>query len=79
MVHYVDMRATRAEGGLLHAPTPVDMGRRIVETLNATVEVGLYALEGGRAHALFQGTGRHAGLEAVGDLERLRPMWAAGG
>jgi tocopherol cyclase len=74
----LEMRATRAGGGLLHAPTPVDMGRRIVETLNATVEVGLYALGGGRAHALFEGTGRHAGLEAVGDLERLRAMWSAG-
>jgi len=73
----LEMRAIRSAGGLLRAPTPVDMGRRIAETLNARVEVALYTLEGGRARRLFQGTGRHAGLEAVGDLDRLRAMWVS--
>ena len=73
----LEMRAIRSAGGLLRAPTPVNMDRRIAETLNARVEVALYALEGGGARRLFQGTGRHAGLEAVGDLDRLRAMWAS--
>jgi tocopherol cyclase len=80
----LEMVATRAEGGLLHAPTTVDMGRRIAETLTATVEVRLTEVTeipaggprrgrpGGRT--LFQGTGRHAGMEAVGNLERLAEM-----
>jgi hypothetical protein len=42
------MRAIRAEGGLLQASTTADMGRRIAETLNASVETALYSLEGGR-------------------------------
>jgi tocopherol cyclase len=73
----LEMRAVRSGGGLIHAPTTVDMGRRIAETLNAHVEVALHALEGGRTRPLFQGTGQHAGLEAVGDLGRLRSMWAS--
>ncbi|MGD2206619.1 MAG: tocopherol cyclase family protein [Anaerolineae bacterium] len=75
--HRLEMRAIRAEGGLLQAPTMVDMGRRIAETLNARVETVLYSLEGGRSRRLFRDTGRHAGLEAVGDLARLRSMWAS--
>jgi hypothetical protein len=71
------MRAIRAEGGLIQAPTPADMGRRIAESLSARVETALYALEGGRSRRLFEGTGRHAGLEAVGDLARLGTMWAS--
>jgi tocopherol cyclase len=74
----LEMRATRPAGGLLQAPTPEDMGRRIGETLDATVEVRLYGSERGTWHQIFAGTGRHAGLEAVGDLEGLRAMWATG-
>ena len=73
----LEMRAIRAEGGLIQAPTTVDMGRRIGETLSARVETVLYALEGGRPRRIFQGTGRHAGLEAVGDLAQLRTMRAS--
>ena len=83
--HRLEMVATRAEGGLLHAPTTVDMDRRIAETLTATVEVRL--TEVGRkgypsGRTLFQGAGRHGGMEAVGNLERLAemvrisPVWA---
>jgi hypothetical protein len=73
----LEMRAIQSAGGLLHAPTPVDMGRRIAETLSAEVEVALYKVDGDASQLLFQGTGRHAGLEAVGDLSRLRAMWAS--
>jgi len=61
----------------LLAPTTVDMGRRIVETLSAEVSVALYALETSNPRLLFRGKGRHAGLEAAGDLAHLRAMWAA--
>ena len=75
--HRLEMCALRSAGGLLRAPTPVDMGRRIAETLNARVEMALYSLEDDYPRRLFQGTGRHAGLEAVGDLARLRAMWVS--
>lgn len=73
----LEMRATRPAGGLLQAPTTVDMGRRIAETLDAEVAVALYDLEGDHGRLLFDGVGRHAGLEAAGDLALLRAMWAS--
>ncbi len=69
--HLLEMKATRREGGLLRAPTLEGMGRRIGETLDAVVEVRLFALEAPGAGLLFQEKGRHAGLEAAGDLDRL--------
>jgi hypothetical protein len=71
----LEMRATRPEGGLLQAPTPEDMGRRIVETLSAEVGVRLSAAVDGSWREVFAGSGKHGGLEAVGDLDRLRAMW----
>jgi tocopherol cyclase len=72
--HRLHMVAQRAEGGLLNAPTPVSMGRRILETLNASIQVRLERVEGERGETLFEGTGKIAGLEAVGELERLVEM-----
>jgi hypothetical protein len=69
-IQRLEMQATRAEGGLLHAPTTVEMGRRISETLDATIEVRLVRLQG-RERVVFHGTGHYAGLEVVGDLSEL--------
>jgi len=66
--HRLEMHAGRVHGGLLLGPTRVDMGTRVHETLNASIRVRLTTLDG---RVLFDGTGRHAGLEAVGDLPRL--------
>jgi len=66
--HRLHIRALRVEGGLLQAPTTVEMDRRIIETLNAQLEIQLEDLEG---RLLYSGTGRHAGLETVGDLDHL--------
>jgi tocopherol cyclase len=68
------MKAQRADGGLLHAPTPTSMDRRILETLNASIEVRLDHLDRGGKLTVFAGTGKVAGLEAVGDLDRLVNM-----
>ncbi|MFN2242715.1 MAG: tocopherol cyclase family protein, partial [Anaerolineae bacterium] len=73
----LEMRALRSTGGLLHAPTPVNMGRRIAETLGAQVDLTLYKLDGDAPQLLLRGTGHHAGLEAVGDLSLMRDMWKA--
>jgi hypothetical protein len=75
--HRLMIEAARSEGSLLQAPTTVDMGRRIAETLGAEVSVALHAFENGGTRLLFRGHGRHAGLEAAGDLARLREMWAS--
>ena len=62
------LKASRVEGGLLRGPTRLDMGQRVLETLNATVEVRLETLQGA---LLFEGVGAHTGLEVMGDLQRL--------
>ncbi|NUQ36283.1 MAG: hypothetical protein HUU23_00490 [Caldilineales bacterium] len=64
----LEMKARRAEGGLLYGPTRQEMHKRVDETLNAAVEVRL-SEKGGRV--LFTGIGRHAGMEVQGDLDRL--------
>lgn len=66
--HRLQLNARRAQGGLLRGPTPQDMGGRVMETLSASIEVKLETLKG---DLIFEGTGEHAGLEVVGDLQRL--------
>lgn len=60
--------ARRVTGGLLRGPTRLDMGKRVLETLSATVHVRLETLQGA---LLFEGVGSHTGLEVMGDLPRL--------
>jgi hypothetical protein len=62
------LNAPRAQGGLLRGPTPMDMGKRVMETLSASIDLRLETLKG---DLLFEGTGEHAGLEVVGDWQRL--------
>jgi tocopherol cyclase len=62
------LSARRVQGGLLRGPTRLDMGQRVLETLNASVQVRLETLDGA---ILFEGTGAHTGLEVMGDLPRL--------
>lgn len=62
------LKAFRVQGGLLRGPTRLDMGQRVLETLNATVQVRLETLQG---EVLFDAIGAHTGLEVMGDLPRL--------
>jgi tocopherol cyclase len=66
--HRLSLTACRVQGGLLRGPTRLDMGTRVLETLNATIEVRLETLRG---RLIFAGTGAHTGLEVMGDLPRL--------
>jgi len=66
--HILSLSARRIQGGLLRGPTRLDMGQRVLETLNATVTVRLETRQGRR---IFEGEGVHTGLEVMGDLPRL--------
>jgi len=66
--HRLRIRAIREKGGLLQAPTSVEMDRRIIETLNARIEI---QLEDKLGQVIYKGIGSHAGLETVGDLQEL--------
>ena len=69
----LEMEALQAHGGLIYGPSRHDMGKRVDETLDATVEVRLTRRSG---EIIFAGKGRHAGLEVNGDLPRLLAMKA---
>jgi hypothetical protein len=69
--HRLEMRARRAESATILGPSRADMGVRVPETLAATVHVRLIRWADGEQALLFEGTGRHAGLEIAGDLDRL--------
>lgn len=73
--HRLEMTVTQSADrgfGLLKGPDGVEMGKRIAETLSATVEVRLTERAGGRV--LFAGMGRHAGLEVHEVEARLLQM-----
>jgi tocopherol cyclase len=63
----LSLNACRVQGGLLRSPTRLDMGKRVLETLNATVQVQLETLQGA---LLFEGVGAHTGLEVMGVIYR---------
>ena len=67
----LEIKATRARGGLLAGPSKVDMGVRVAETLQGTIQVRLSKRES-NSRPLFEDTGGCAGLEIVGQVERLR-------
>ena len=69
--HRLELRASRAQGALIRGPSVTDMGVRVPETLQGIVHVRLSRLVRGQQALLFEDTGRCAGLEVAGDLERL--------
>jgi hypothetical protein len=69
--HRLEITARRAEGGVLRGPTGLDMGGRVPESLRAAVTVRLSALSRAGSRLLFEGAGRNAGLEVVGEVSWL--------
>jgi hypothetical protein len=66
----LEVIASRVMGGLLKAPTLTQMDRRIMETISAQVWVRLTMRKGNAWLTMYEGTGRHAGLEVIGRLNR---------
>jgi hypothetical protein len=69
--HRLEISARSAAGGVLRGPTGSDMAGRVPESLQATVRVRLSALERDGTRLIFEGSGRNAGLEVVGEISRL--------
>ena len=67
--HRLEVEAARSEGGLLHAPYRTDMLQRVTESLTATIAVKLIDQSGG--DVIFEGVGRHAGLEINGEIQQI--------
>ena len=73
--HKLEMFVTQGPGnsfGLLKGPDTKEMGKRVAETISATVDVRLTTRQNGRT--LFEGTGRQAGLEVHEVENRLVKM-----
>lgn len=66
--HRLELFARRTGGGLLHAPTRTEMHKRVMETLQSSVDVRLSERAG---REIFSGTGRNAGLEVFGDFQSV--------
>ncbi|MBT7820188.1 MAG: hypothetical protein HN672_12715 [Chloroflexi bacterium] len=66
----IELRAERAGGGELKGPTEKAMDVRVFESMPSVIDVKLST---SRGEIIFEQTGKHAGLEIVGDLELLRP------
>jgi tocopherol cyclase len=67
----LEVTARSAAGGVLRGPTGADMAGRVPESLRAKLMVRLSALGKDSSHPIFQGSGRNAGLEVVGETSRL--------
>jgi len=67
--HRLEIEAARSEGGLLHAPYRSEMLQRVTESLTATIAVKLFELQSERV--VFEGLGRHAGLEINGEIQQI--------
>ena len=65
----LEIQARRVEGGLLKAPTLIQMDRRISETLSSEIDVRLSVRQRGIWQKVFEDSGSYAGLEVVGNLE----------
>lgn len=65
----LEIEATRADTSILPGPDRVEMGKRVPETLKAEIHLRLTSILTGAT--IFAGTGRCAGLEVAGEMDRL--------
>jgi hypothetical protein len=63
----LEVEVERNTTGQLKAPVKGEMQRKIAESLDARIRILLTSKNGEK---LFEGSGRHAGLEIVGDVTR---------
>jgi hypothetical protein len=67
----LQINALRSEGVDLPAPKLGEMTSKVNESLRSQINIILYEKEKNGNKLLYQGTGRNAGLEFVGDLDEL--------
>lgn len=69
--YILQINALRAEGVDLPAPKLGEMTSKVNESLRSKINVKLFQKGKNKDKLLYNGTGRNAGLEFVGDLEEL--------
>jgi tocopherol cyclase len=66
--HRLEVAVSNRRGAELRTPVVGAMQGRLSESLTAETRVRLYSLVGNVASLLFEGTGRHTGLEIEGEI-----------
>ncbi|UCE11013.1 MAG: hypothetical protein JSW61_03520 [Candidatus Thorarchaeota archaeon] len=69
--YLIEVDAERAHGTSLRSPVGGLMTGRILESLDSSIRLRFYRLTKTTKELLFEGVGRNAGLEVVGDLEEI--------
>jgi hypothetical protein len=69
--HLIEVDAERAHGAALRSPVGGLMTGRIIESLDSSIHLRFYALKNDLKELLFEGIGRNAGLEVVGNLDEI--------
>lgn len=72
--HLLQVEAHKSKDAPLAAPRLGSMEGRIAESMTSEVRVRLSRLERGRQYVIFEGAGRNAGLEIVGDIGKFVPV-----
>lgn len=67
--HRLELKATRGEGAVLHAPYEKQMIERVAESMTSSIEVCFNHRASNET--LFEGRGEHGCLEVQGDLEGI--------
>jgi tocopherol cyclase len=69
--HLIEVDAKRAHGASLRSPVEGLMTGRIIESLDSSIHLRFYELRKTTKNLLFEGVGRNAGLEVVGNLDEI--------
>jgi hypothetical protein len=67
----IEVFAQRAHGATLRSPIEGLMTGRIIESLDSSIQLRFFAKHKNRKELIFEGTGRNAGLEVVGNLSEI--------
>jgi hypothetical protein len=67
----IEVHAQRAQGASLRSPVEGLMTGRITESLDSSIHLKFYHKTNHQKDLIFEGTGRNAGLEIVGELSEI--------
>jgi len=67
----IEVHAQRAQGASLRSPIEGLMTGRIIESLDSAIHLKFYLKTNHQKDLTFEGTGRNAGLEIVGELSEI--------
>jgi tocopherol cyclase len=72
--HSLHVDAQKSKDAMLAAPKSGAMEGRIAESMTSEIRIRLCSLEQGEERLIFEGSGRNAGLEIAGDINKFRQV-----